>query len=168
MRYNSSDKSGLTNKTSRQQDNYMELANACNVVNYFINNSICCFDCREFCRAEYKTYDWLTRCANSRLHTVFDRLEFTHFSHYHRHRRRRPASVTVLSSGLKSHNTHNKKCQDCATAPLSPHQTPPQNSIQNKQRCENSRQKKFHYIQSKKTKYKAWKKHFREYTYTTI
>lgn len=57
MRYNSTEERGLLNTINRQQDNYMELANTYKVVNYFINNTICCFDCREFCRAEHKIYD---------------------------------------------------------------------------------------------------------------
>ena len=29
----------------------------------FINNTVCCFGCREYCKAEYKSKDWLTRFA---------------------------------------------------------------------------------------------------------
>lgn len=66
MRYNSSEQSDpQINQLIHRRDKYMELAQneiSHRVVNYFINNTICCFYSREFCRAEHQQiYDWLTR-----------------------------------------------------------------------------------------------------------
>jgi len=138
MRYNSSEKRGLLNKISRQQDNYMELANTFQVVNYHINNTICCFDCREFCRAEHKIYDWLTRQEHSSEHTVHlpykknykNLSNYTHYSHYHRHRRRSKLIVQFESTYSREPNSKfTRQTQNC-------------------------RHNKFFYIKSKKTKFK--------------
>lgn len=171
MRYNSSDKSGLTNKTSRQQDNYMELANSCQVANYFINNTICCFDCREFCRAEHIViYDWLTRDkqidlqlvlreqratnslkksqkSTSPLHLL--RRSFTHYySHYHRHRRRSSARDLVEKKQAFQSHTNLIQSRRLPVAYDS-------KFLFIRQEHQDSRHNKFYYIKSVKTKFKT-------------
>lgn len=149
MRYNSSQKSGLKINSNRQQNNYMELANTCKIVNYFINNTICCFDCREFCRAEHKIYDWLTRqhhptpplTLTKRNKQHRELLNYTHFSHYHRHKRR---------------PRHPHFSSELLSKPLTswPHTPVTTNSIFVRRGLQSDCHNKFYYINSRKAKFK--------------
>jgi len=187
MRYNSSQKSGLLNKINRHQD-YMELASNSNskVASYFINNTICCFNCREFCRAEYIIRGWLTRRDNQpdqqlqlakksfsatsqkspRLPLKHKQnhsqpIETTHYSFYHRQRRRHTDYTTPIT--YKTTNTGRKKsqyqfCTNFSACPLSPAETVTHNSIltsySKRQNCRQRPYNKFYYIKSKRAKFK--------------
>ena len=93
----------ISQLNNRQVINYMELAS--NTAQYFFNNSICCFGCREFCIDQHLAIqlplntDWLTRRCQNRPHrhhqhqNTSKQHQYTHaenqfYSYYHRHKRR--------------------------------------------------------------------------------
>lgn len=150
------------------------------VASYFINNTICCFNCREFCRAEYIIRGWLTRRDNQKSSSVTSKsprlslnkqnhsrpIETTHYSFYHRQRRRRRQRSEddyTTSPTNKTSNTRRKKfqyqfCKKFSACPLSPAKTVTNNSIltsSTRQNCRQRRQNKFYYIKSKRAKFKA-------------
>lgn len=183
MRYNSSQKSGLLNKINRHQD-YMELASNSNskVASYFINNTICCFNCREFCRAEYIIRGWLTRQDNQpdqhqqqlvkesfsetshkspRLPLKHKKnhsqpIETTHYSFYHRQRRRHIDCTTCKTTNTRRKKSQYQFCTNFLACSLSPAETVTHNSIltsySTRQNCRPYN--KFYYIKSKRAKFK--------------
>lgn len=177
MRYNSSQKSGLLNKINRHQD-YMELAANSNskVASYFINNTICCFNCREFCRAEYIIRGWLTRRDNqqepltkksssktsksSRLPLNKDNsrpIEATHYSFYHRQRRRLSDYTSSTTTNTRRKKFQYQFCKKFSASCV-PAETVAHNSIltfSTRQNCRQRRHNKFYYIKSKRAKFKT-------------
>lgn len=104
MKYNSTE-----NNICQAYNRFMELTSPLldlsnNKDTYLrINNTICCFNCREYCKAEYTTRsDWLTRSRRSfslfheyyyHYYCYLKRFYFILFSRqtiklYHRHRRK--------------------------------------------------------------------------------
>lgn len=76
-----------------------------------INNTICCFNCREFCKAEHKTFsDWLVPlisvffyCQNCFFYKYKQQIKL-----YHRHRRKhqvnRNSHFEIIHNSVSNNN----------------------------------------------------------------
>ena len=151
----------------------MELASTNNsaskVASYFINNTVCCFNTREFCRREYIIRGWLPRdnpnhakkaSSSPSPHpaSTFESSNCTHYSFYHRQRRRRLNKTANSTTGRKK--SQYQSCQQLSACPLLPnfaraatHNSTPDSRRQN---CRSLRQyNKFYYIKSKRAKFKS-------------
>jgi len=126
MKYNSTE-----NNTCQAYNRFMELTSPLLDLSYNnnkdtsylqINNTVCCFICREYCKAEHTTHsDWLTRSTRrsfeQSLHDFYfcycyqKRFYFSLISKpkiklYHRHRRKLPTnsrfknSISILKQNL--------------------------------------------------------------------